>query len=64
MELNETTKPVKPEFTLTMSLEDAIDLWRIVNAAYDSGNQNADKFVDVLYDFAANSNRYTEYLSK
>lgn len=60
MELIEIKK--RPEFTLTMTLEEAIDLWKIVNTSYNSGNQSADKFVDALYDFASDSNMYTEYL--
>jgi len=51
-----------PEFTLTMSLQEAIDLWKIVNHAEKNGTKSAKKFVDVLHDFAANSNSYTEFI--
>lgn len=62
MEFTEINRP--PEFTLKMSLEEAIQLYKIVNNAYDSGNQAADKFVDALFEFGANSNHYAEFLSK
>lgn len=60
MEFNKINKP--PEFTLKMSLEEAIQLYRIVNNAYENGNQAADKFVDALFEFGSNSNDYTEFL--
>ncbi|WP_336761447.1 hypothetical protein [Paenibacillus sp. USHLN196] len=56
-------KPYDPKFTLTLSLVDAVDLWRIVCLAEDQGVQAASKFVDALTEFASNSNHYTEYLN-
>jgi hypothetical protein len=51
-----------PEFTLNLSLDEAINLWRIVNVSLSNGNEKAKPFVNALHDFAANSNSYTEYL--
>jgi hypothetical protein len=56
MEFKEIEK--EPEFTLTMSLEEAISLWRIANNSYKKGNEKAKPFVEALYEFAANSNDY------
>lgn len=53
-----------PEFTLKMSLNETIDLWRIVNTAYNNGDEKAISFVDSLYAFARNSNSYSEYLDQ
>ena len=60
MEFKEVIKA--PEFTLNMSLHEAIALWKIVSEASRNGNENATDFKDALYDFAENSNRYNEYL--
>jgi hypothetical protein len=60
MEFKEIKRP--PAFTLDLSLEEAINLWRIVDKSYVDGNKMAEPFVDALYEFAANSNRYTEFL--
>ena len=59
MEFKDVTKP---EFNLKLSLEEAIDLWRIVNKENNAGNKKAQPFVDALTDFASRSNAYTEYL--
>ncbi|WP_440110160.1 hypothetical protein [Paenibacillus sp. QZ-Y1] len=56
-------KPHDPKFTLTLSLVEAIDLWRIVCLAEDQDLQIASKFVDALTELASNSNQYTEYLN-
>ncbi|GAB6989494.1 hypothetical protein [Paenibacillus pini] len=55
-------KPNDPRFTLTMSLVDAIDLWRLVCFAEDQGIKNADRFVEALTEFASDSNSYIHYL--
>jgi hypothetical protein len=60
MEFKEIKRP--PAFTLDLSLEEAINLWRIVDKSYVDGNKMAEPFVDALCEFAANSNRYTEFL--
>jgi hypothetical protein len=60
MEFTEIIK--SPEFTLKMTLQEAINLWKIVSNASIHGFEGADKFVDALHDFAANSNSYNEYL--
>jgi hypothetical protein len=60
MEFKEVKTP--PEFTLTLSLQETINLWRIVDKSLVDGNKMAEPFVNALYEFAANSNRYTEYL--
>lgn len=60
MEFRELKK--NPEFYLKLSLEEAISLWKIVNAAHTKGNNNATPFVDALYEFSSNSNQYEEYL--
>jgi hypothetical protein len=51
-----------PEFTLNLSLEEAISLWHIVNSSLKDGNKNAKPFVEALYHFAENSNSYSDYL--
>ena len=48
----------KPLFTLTMSLEEAIKLWKMANEAVETGDESAEIFVDALYEFAKNSNCY------
>lgn len=53
-----------PEFTLTLTLQEAINLWRIVNSAASGGNEIAKPFVDALYEFASNSNSYDEDLAE
>jgi hypothetical protein len=60
MEFTEVKKT--PDFELKLSLEEAISLWRIVDKSFLDGNKSAEPFVDALYEFASNSNRYTEYL--
>lgn len=60
MDFTEAKRP--PEFTLTLSLQEAINLWRIVDKSLVDGNEMAEPFVKALYEFAANSNRYNEYL--
>lgn len=49
----------KPEFTLELSLEEAVELWHIVNKENNAGNKKAKPFVDALTDFASRSNAYT-----
>lgn len=61
MELIEINKP--PEFTLKMSLQDTVELYKLVCESYENGNKDAEKFIDVLNDFAANSNHYTEWIT-
>lgn len=58
MEFSEVKR--QPEFVLNLDLNEAINLWRIVNKSYQDGNENAKQFIDALHDFAANSNRYTD----
>lgn len=60
MVFKEVERP--PEFTLNMSLKEAVSLWYIVNSSLSSGNENAKPFVDALYEFARDSNSYSSYL--
>lgn len=47
-----------PEFTLKMSLQETIDLYRIVSWAEESGNKKAEQFTRALAKFSADSNKY------
>lgn len=60
MEFSEVKR--SPQFTLDLTLEEAISLWRVVDESYREGNENAKQFVDALYEFAKDSNYYTKYL--
>lgn len=58
MKFEEVKTP--PEFTLKLTLKEAVSLWHIVNESQLKGNENATPFVNALYDFAENSNSYNE----
>lgn len=58
MKFEEVKTP--PQFTLQLSLKEAVDLWHIVNTSQRNGNENATPFVDALHEFAENSNTYSE----
>jgi len=60
MEFEEVKK--QSEFNLKLTLEEAVNLWHLVNDAYNKGNKNAKHFIDGLHDFASRSNSYNEYI--
>lgn len=53
----------EPTFTLTMTIHEAINLWKITNSSHNNGNAEAKIFVEALYDFASNSNSYDHLLN-
>lgn len=57
-------KELPPRFNLNLSLEEAIQLYKIVNHAYSDGKGNlkAKSFLDELDTFAKHSNLYTGFL--
>jgi len=51
---------VSRSFQLNLTINEVIDLWRIVSEAERNGNKTATKFVNELYTFAEDSNYYIE----
>lgn len=47
-----------PEFTLTLNLQEMIDLYRIVRYADANNFETAKPFSELFFDFGANSNQY------
>lgn len=56
----EFSELVTKSFQLKLTINEAIDLWRIVSEAERNGNQSASKFVNELYSFVEDSNHYIE----
>jgi len=52
----------EPTFKLELTLQEAINLWHIARHAKDHELSGAEELVNSLHDFAANSNRYNDYL--
>jgi hypothetical protein len=59
MKLKEVSTP--PKFTLRLSLQETVDLYRMALWAKENGYENAEQFADALNEFAANSNNYIGY---